>query len=75
MHRCVFCGYPTNYFDWRLGVYICVRCKAIYDSIVNSKPTPPKKPLKLPVYDDSTASPKYYFKEASDATYEIYFPL
>ena len=63
MHRCAFCAQPTNYFDWRLGVYICVRCKAIYDSIANANPTPPQEPLQLPVYSDSAVNPKYYFWE------------
>jgi len=31
--KCCFCGTPTHYYDWYLANYICVRCKAIYDSI------------------------------------------
>jgi len=33
IERCCFCGAATNYYDWSLSCYICVRCKAIYDSI------------------------------------------
>ena len=70
---CAFCGRRTNYFDWRLGVYICVQCKAIYDSIVYPQPLWPKFPLECPIYDSSTVYPKWYFRETFDTPEQMNF--